>query len=61
MNASSVNPMETRGGSRILERGGPTMKDFEMSRRSRLGDAEGVAGGECERGLNALSHSTPSC
>ena len=31
------------------------MKDSEMSRRSRRGDAEGVAGGECERGLNPLS------
>ena len=30
--------------------GGPTMKDSEMSRQSRRGDAEGVAGGECERG-----------
>ena len=30
--------------------GGPTMEDSEMSRRSRQGDAEGVAGAECERG-----------
>ena len=40
----------------ILERGvGPTMKDSEMSWRSWRGDAEGIAGGECERGLNPLS------
>ena len=44
-----------RGGSRILERRGPTMEDSEMSRRSRRGDAEGVTGGECERALNPLS------
>ena len=31
------------------------MKDSELSRRRRRGDAEGVAGGECERGLNPLS------
>ena len=31
------------------------MKDSEMSRRSRRGDAEGVAGGECEKRLNPLS------
>ena len=35
-------------------RGGPTMKDSEMSRRSWRGDTEGIAGGECERGLNPL-------
>ena len=43
-----------RGGPRILERGGPTMEDSEMSRQSRRGGAEGVAGGECGRGLNPL-------
>ena len=32
--------------------GGPTLKNFEMSLRSRRGDAEGVAGEECERGLH---------
>ena len=30
----------------------PTLDDFEMSRRRRRGNAEGVAGGECEKGLN---------
>ena len=30
------------------------MKDSEMSWQSRRGNAEGVAGGECERGLNPL-------
>ena len=28
------------------------MKEIEKSRQSRRGDAEGVAGAECERGLN---------
>jgi len=31
------------------------MEELEWSRQSRRGDAEGVAGGECERGLNPLS------
>ena len=31
------------------------MKDSEMSRRSRRGDAKDVAGGDYERGLNPLS------
>ena len=35
--------------------GGSTMKDSEMSWRSQRGDAEGIAGRECERGLNPLS------
>ena len=35
--------------------GCPTMEDSEMSRQSQQGGAEGVAGGECERGLNPLS------
>ena len=39
----------------IVKGGGSTMDGLEMSRRSRTGDAEGVAGGECERDLNLLS------
>jgi len=31
------------------------MEELERSRRSRRGHAEGVAGGECERGLNPVS------
>ena len=31
------------------------MKDSEMSWQSRQGNAEGVAGEECERGLNPFS------
>ena len=30
-------------------RRGPTLEDFEMSRRRLPGDAEGVAGEECDR------------
>ena len=44
-----------RGGSRILENWGPTLEDFEASRRRERSDAEGVAGEECERRLNPLS------
>ena len=35
--------------------GGLTLEAFEMSRQRRWGNAEGVAGGECERGLKPLS------
>ena len=31
------------------------MKDSEMSRRNRRGDAKDVGGEECERGVNPLS------
>ena len=41
---------EGRSGSRFLVREGSTVKELEMSRRSRRGDVEGVAGGEYERG-----------
>ena len=43
-----------RGGSRFLVRWGPTIKALEMSQRIRRGGAKGVAGGQCERGLNPL-------
>ena len=33
----------------------PTLDDFEIGRHSRRGNAEGVAGGQCERGLNPLT------
>ena len=43
-------PFPARGGSRILERRVQALEDFEISQRSRRGDAEGIAGAECERG-----------
>ena len=46
---TAVDPGFWKGG------GGPTMKDSEMSRQSRRGDAEGIVEGECERGLNPLA------
>ena len=37
--------------------GGATLENFQLSRRSRRGNTEGIAGGECEKGggLNPIS------
>ena len=40
----------SRGGSRILERGSPTLEDFEMSWHSRRGNAQGVTGQGARKG-----------
>ena len=39
-----------QGQIQVFSEGVQIMKELEMSRRSRPGDAEGVAGEECESG-----------
>ena len=48
-------PSGTHGWIQKFGNGGGIVEDFEMSQRSRQGDAKGIAGEECEQGLNPVS------